>query len=376
MTLENFNYRTNPLFLRNEFESSNKYGIPDIPIADFSFDDLEELRLLAFNQSKSDNGIHSNRIVHFFLYDYNFESVWKEPEKFTELFSKYKGILTPDYSMYIEMPYAVQLYNVFRNRWCGAYYASKGIKVIPTVAWSDRGSFDFCFKGISKGSIVAVSTYMFHESANHESQKELFMEGYNRMLEEIEPSAIICYSEPFPEMKGNIIYIDYELSSWKYLSDDKSFRSIVNNGETQYLIVKNYGYVCKGGGSAYGGAWKPKSENSKRFLGKPDTIRQNTVTTTKGSYEVLNKYDSKGRAIAERHLTDHRKPNRHTDPHDHTVDWSNNYPDPQSPISYFNKEVPTFEEFIREIFDEIVEEIQGEEIQGENIQGEEKSMKN
>lgn len=53
--------------------------------------------------------------------------------------------------------------------------ASKGIRVIPTVAWSDRGSFDFCFKGIPKGSIVAVSTYMFHESDHHEAQKELFM---------------------------------------------------------------------------------------------------------------------------------------------------------------------------------------------------------
>ena len=29
------------------------------------------------------------------------------------------------------------------------------------------------------------------------------------MLEEIEPEAIICYGEPFEEMKGNIIKIDY-----------------------------------------------------------------------------------------------------------------------------------------------------------------------
>lgn len=194
MTLENLNYRTNPMFLRNQFNSSNVYGIPDIPKAKFTDEDFKDLRLLVFNQTKSDYGLHNERIVHFFLYDYNFENIWKDTEKYVELLSKYKGVLTPDFSMYTEMPYAVQIYNTFRNRWCGAYMASKGIRVIPTVAWSDSGSFDFCFKGIPKGSVVAVSTYMFHESDHHGAQKELFMEGYNRMLEEIEPSAIICYS--------------------------------------------------------------------------------------------------------------------------------------------------------------------------------------
>ena len=48
--------------------------------------------------------------------------------------------------------------------------------------------------------IVAVSTYMFHEHNNHAEQKELFMKGYNKMLETVEPSKIICYSEPFDEM--------------------------------------------------------------------------------------------------------------------------------------------------------------------------------
>lgn len=244
--------------------------------------------------------------------------------------------------------------------------ASKRIRVIPTVAWSDSGSFDFCFKGIPKGSIVAVSTYMFHESDHHEAQKELFMEGYNRMLEEIEPSAIICYSEPFPEMKGKIIYIDYELSSWKHLSDEKSLENTLHNIKKTDIIIKRYGYVCKGGGSAFGGNWKPKDKNSERFLGEPNTIQKNNVTTKKGSYEVLDKYDSKGRAVAERPLTDHNRADKHTVPHDHVIDWSKNFPDPGSPINYNNTATPTFEEFISEIFNEIIE----------NIQGEEKSVKN
>ena len=107
MTLENLNYRTNPMFLQNQFPALNAYGIPEIPKAEFNDEKLKELRLLAFNQTKSDNGKHNERIVHFFLYDYNFEKIWNTPDKYVELLSEYKGVLSPDFSMYTEMPYAV-----------------------------------------------------------------------------------------------------------------------------------------------------------------------------------------------------------------------------------------------------------------------------
>lgn len=75
---------------------------------------------------------------------------------------------------------ALQLYNTFRNRWCGAYLASKDIQVIPTVNWGDENTFEFCFDGIPKGSIVAVSTYMVREHNNHADQKDFFYERLRR----------------------------------------------------------------------------------------------------------------------------------------------------------------------------------------------------
>ena len=64
----------------------------------------------------------------------------------------------------------MQIFNIFRNRWCGAYWASKGIRVIPSVNWGDESTFDFCFDGVEKGSIVAVSTYMALEHDNRKDQ--------------------------------------------------------------------------------------------------------------------------------------------------------------------------------------------------------------
>ena len=56
MTLENLEYWTNPLFLRNQFsEYSAKFGIPIVPKPYFSTDELQNIRVLRFDQLKSDN---------------------------------------------------------------------------------------------------------------------------------------------------------------------------------------------------------------------------------------------------------------------------------------------------------------------------------
>lgn len=91
----------------------------------------------------------------------------------------------------------MQLYNTFRNRWCGAYWAEKGLRVIPTVSWGNENTFEFCFLGIPKGSTVAVSTYMVSEHDNRCDQKDFFMKGYREMLRQIEPERIICYNTPY-----------------------------------------------------------------------------------------------------------------------------------------------------------------------------------
>ena len=106
--------------------------------------------------------------------------------------------------MYLEMAPVMQLYNVFRNRWCGAYWASKGIRVIPTVNWGDESTFDFCFKGIEKGSVVAVSTYMASEHDNRCDQKEWFMAGYNEMLRRIERRKLFATTRPFLKCRGTL----------------------------------------------------------------------------------------------------------------------------------------------------------------------------
>lgn len=262
-------------------------------------------------------------------------------------------MLSPDFSMYLEMNPTLQLYNTFRNRWCGAYFASKGIPVIPTVSWGDETTFPFCFRGIPKGSTVAVSTYMVSAHHNHKDQKEFFLKGYNEMLQQLEPERIICYNEPFPEMQGNIVFVDYELSSWKYQNDDyrpsKCVPYILGEKplpDNSGIVIKS-GYVLKndidlkGMGSAFGGDWQPHKPDDARFLGEPGEIKQSQSNGKRGGYPRETKIGADGRATRERHYTDHDSPSKHSDPHDHDIDWSKDFPDPGEQINYWG-DIPEF----------------------------------
>lgn len=225
MTPENYAYRNSLFFLRNDFIGDNKWNMPNIPKFEVKEDDFDELRMIGFDKAKTDE-THFHRIVHFYLYDYKFECVWKKPSDYTEKLRRFKAILTPDFSMYLEMHPLEKLHNVFRNRWIGAYYASKGIRVIPSVSWGDEDTFDYCFEGIAKNSVVSVSTYMVSEHGKTPAQKDFFLKGYNELLRRIEPEYVLCYNTPFPEMEGNIITIDYELSSWKHMNEDSKNRLV------------------------------------------------------------------------------------------------------------------------------------------------------
>ena len=185
--------------IRNEFTTTGKFNFPIISKQEI---DLDCIDLWSWNKAKSNDEENKYKTIHFFTYDWHFDSVYTNPENALNKLQQYYAVLTPDFSLYFDMPLALQIYSTFKNRWCGAYWQNQGLKVIPTVNWGKEDSFEFCFDGIEKGSVVAVSTY------SREDYEQEFMLGYNKMLEIIQPSAVICYGTPFKAMTGNIKVID------------------------------------------------------------------------------------------------------------------------------------------------------------------------
>lgn len=59
--------------------------------------------LIGFDKTSTDAQKHNARMVHFFLYDYRFERVWEKPDTVLEKLRPYRAVLSPDFSMYLEM---------------------------------------------------------------------------------------------------------------------------------------------------------------------------------------------------------------------------------------------------------------------------------
>lgn len=166
-------------------------------------------KLIGFNYAKTSK---EKAGVHFFIDDYQFERLWNAPEKYVDILKRFDCVLSPDFSLYMEMPMPMKIWNVYRSRQIGAFYQSKGIKVIPTISWAEEETFCFAFEGIPEGSAVAVSTIGVKKSA-----MDIWTAGVDAMIDRIHPEAVLVYGGDigyqFP-MKA--VYYDNEVTKqWK-----------------------------------------------------------------------------------------------------------------------------------------------------------------
>lgn len=184
---------SDPIADKPRYPASSRYGIPDVPHAPLSA--IPDW-LLPYRKRVRGRWADTTRgAVHFFLFDAMFESVWRCPRKSARYLDKFKKLLTPDFSLGAGMPLALQVYNVYRSRWCGAHWAAAGHTVIPTVGWSTPESYDFCFDGIATHSVVALTTL------GTRRRKRDFLHGFDALCERVQPSVVLCYGKPFAEME-------------------------------------------------------------------------------------------------------------------------------------------------------------------------------
>ena len=214
---ENKRHRTNDAYNLDLIDLDNStndfWQMPVINNDNFIPDDI-----IGFNYAKSSK--QHNVGIHFYLDDYQFERLWNKPEEYVDILNQYECILSPDFSLYMDMPMPMKIWNIYRSRQIGRFYQSQGIKVIPTISWAEKETFEFAFKGIPKGSIVSIST--IGVKRNKEALK-IWQDGVSAMIEEIEPSTILVYG-------GKLDY-DYGDIQVKYY-ENKVTERMIKNGWT------------------------------------------------------------------------------------------------------------------------------------------------
>lgn len=183
-----------------QYESNNKYGIPELePV---HIDNLKDIPIQGFNFALKEK--HPENIgVHFFLHDYQFERVWKYPDRYVDVLKKFAFVLSPDFSPYADMPNALQIYNTYRNRWCGKYWQEHGIKVIPTFNMGNPDLFKMFCTGIPKHSTIAISTMGEGRWGNFEKIRAF----WDTIMWQLKPETVLLYGKDLTkELRGNIVY--------------------------------------------------------------------------------------------------------------------------------------------------------------------------
>ena len=182
-----------------QFPGVGNYDIPEMyPVR---IPNLREIPLEGFNFALKER--HPENIgVHFFLHDYQFERVWKYPDRYIDVLKKFAFVLSPDFSPYADMPKALKVYNVYRNRWCGRFWQEYGIKVIPTVTWSSQDTLEYCMDGIPKYSTIAISTMGEGRWAKWSQLRK----NWDYIMQTLEPETVLLYGKDLKELKGNVVY--------------------------------------------------------------------------------------------------------------------------------------------------------------------------
>lgn len=203
----NERHRTFDTYKIDLFDPTRCEGKYQIPIIEN--DNYIPKRLIGFNYAMSSK--EHNVGLHFYLDDYQFERLWNSPDEYIDVLEQYECMLSPDFSLYTDMSFSNKIWNVYRSRLIGQYYQDCGIKVIPTISWAEKETFEFCFDGIPKGSVVSISTIGIKKS---DEAFDIWKDGVDEMIKRIEPSAILVYGGKvdydFKDIK--VIYYDNEVT--------------------------------------------------------------------------------------------------------------------------------------------------------------------
>lgn len=183
------------------YKGVGKYRIPEIkPVYECNINKWLGFNYVKTYATKKDK----NTGVHFFLDDYQFERVWNTPDKYLKYLSRYDCVMAPDFSLYVDFPLAVTIYNHYRKHWLAAYWQEWDITVIPVIRWMFPDSYDWCFDGEPKNSVVAVSNV---GCVKDPELKKMFNDGYKVMLERLQPTKILFYGSTLGGYDGNVVYI-------------------------------------------------------------------------------------------------------------------------------------------------------------------------
>lgn len=145
-------------------------------------------KLISF--SKAIGGTDYDAWVHFYEDDASFERLWNKPCKYLPILKRYKGVISPDFSLYRDMPLVMQHWNIYRSHAVAVWLQREGVSVIANVRLADDRTYKTCCLGVPKSATIAVGS---HGCIKLLREREHFINGLEYVVKELTPKTIIVY---------------------------------------------------------------------------------------------------------------------------------------------------------------------------------------
>lgn len=171
--------------------------------------------VIAFSKAINSNDYTS--WIHFYEDDAAFERLWNNPRKYLPILKRFEGVISPDFSLYRDMPLVMQQWNIYRSRAIAHWLQENGISVIANVRWGDERTFAASCLGVPNKSIISIGS---HGCIKLISERNYFISGLNYVVNTLNPRIIIVYGsapdyifEKYKNIGIKIIQFDSEYMS-------------------------------------------------------------------------------------------------------------------------------------------------------------------
>ncbi len=175
----NNNYDVFKAFLVENADYDGKFELPVLRTSNFIPD-----KIITFSDAMAKRTTDYEAWVHFYEHDIKFERLWNNPKAYINKLKKFKGIISPDFSLYRNMPLCMQIWNTYRSRALAVWLQNNGVEIIPNVRFNDERTYEFCFDGIEKNKTVAIGT---HGCIKRRNDKEYFKAGLSELVKRLAP---------------------------------------------------------------------------------------------------------------------------------------------------------------------------------------------
>lgn len=195
-------------FLIQGCELDGKYQIPMIPACNLDYMPEDSIDFEESFSRKIKN--HRKLNVNFYIDDTKFTRLWNNPDKYMEHLKCFHSVVMPDFSICTGpkgMPFVLNIYNKYRNHALAWYLYTQGIKVIPSVPIADRDSYEWCFDGLPKNSIVSVCT---NGRVKAKASRIEFCEGFKVMCDKLTPTKVIIVGRIPDELDTDVAIVNYQ----------------------------------------------------------------------------------------------------------------------------------------------------------------------